>query len=165
MDLLRFGSILAVALAIFWLSLSGYFIPMILSFGVISVALVLGLCARMGILDNETVPYMNIPKTLSYLGWLSGEIIKANMTVVKAVLKPDMEISPTLVKIPAAQKTDIGRSMFANSITLTPGTVSMALDEGEITVHALLSEMADPADFAEMGARSAAAVGEKGGAS
>lgn len=164
MDLLRFGSILAVALAIFWLSLSGYFIPMILSFGVISVALVVGLCARMGILDGETVPYLKLPQTLSYLGWLSGEIVKANMIVVKAVLKPDMEISPTLVKIPAEQKTDIGRSMFANSITLTPGTVSMAMGDGEITVHALLSEMAIPDDFAEMGSRSAAAVGEKGGA-
>lgn len=164
MELLKYGLILSVALAIFWISLSGYFTGMLLTFGVISILLVLGLCARMNILDVETVPYTKLASTLSYFGWLSGEIVKANMTVVRAVLNPDLQVSPTLVKIPAKQQTDIGRSMFANSITLTPGTVSMALEDGDILVHALLSEMAVADDFAEMGERSAKAVGEKGAA-
>jgi len=95
--------------------------------------------------------------------WLFGEVIKANFAVVKAVLRPDMEISPTLLTVPTPQKTDIGKTMFANSITLTPGTVSMDVDEGGILVHALLSEMANPDDFKEMGVRSGWALGEGGG--
>ncbi len=160
--MLRFGILLSVVLAAFWVSLSGYFTVMLLSLGVISIALVLGLCFRMRILDTETVPYKYTWPTFSYFGWLGGEIVKANMTVVKAVLSPAMEISPTMVKIPSPQKTDLGKTMFANSITLTPGTVSLVMEDGGILVHALLKEMSSPADFVEMGERSARAVGEKG---
>ena len=71
-----------------------------------------------------------------------------------------MEVSPTMVKIPSTPKTDIGKTMFANSITLTPGTVSIVMSEDEILVHALLEEMSAPEDFAEMADRSAWAVGE-----
>jgi len=71
-----------------------------------------------------------------------------------------MEVSPTMVKIPTPQKTDIGRVMFANSITLTPGTVSVDLADDHILVHALLSEMAHAEDFDDMSERSAWAIGE-----
>lgn len=163
--MLRYGSLLAVVLALFWISLSGYFTGMLLTLGVISILLVLGLCWRMKIIDSETAPYLNLPATMKYFVWLSGEIVKANMAVIRAVLKPDMEISPSIVKVPAGQSTDIGKTMFANSITLTPGTVSMAINDDEIIVHALLSEMTDLEAFDEMGARSAVSVGEKGAGS
>lgn len=159
--MLRFGLVLAVVLAVYWLALSGYYDdPLILSFGVISIFLVLGLCARMKILDEETVPYLHVPKTLSYFVWLGKEIVKANVQVFKAVLSPDMEVSPTMVKIPSEPNTEIGKSMFANSITLTPGTVSVEMSEDEILVHALLVEMSDPTDFEEMAERAAWSVGE-----
>lgn len=161
---MRFTLILVIALAAYWISLSGFFTPMLLGLGVISIALVIALCHRMKILDAETVPYLSLIPTLSYFIWLFVEIIKANVEVVRAVLSPDLEISPTLVKIPVKQKTDIGRTMFANSITLTPGTVSMAITEDEITVHALLENMSAPEGFSEMGLRSARSVGEKGAA-
>ena len=158
---MRFGIVLAVALGLYWLSLSGYYDNgMLLTLGAISILLVLGLCARMRILDEETVPYLNILKSFNYYVWLFKEIVKANVQVVKAVLSPDMEVSPTMVKIPSTPKTDIGKTMFANSITLTPGTVSMVMSEDEILVHALLEEMSAPEDFAEMADRSAWAVGE-----
>lgn len=160
--MLRFTLILAIALAVYWMSLSGYFTPMLLTLGVISILLVLGLCYRMKILDAETVPYLNLLATTSYFGWLSREIVKANVDVVRAVLSPDLVVTPTIVKVPLNQKTDLGRTMFANSITLTPGTVSMSVKDGEIVVHALLSEMSAPEGFAEMGERSARSVGEKG---
>ena len=143
-----------------WLTLSGYFKPMLLGLGVISIALVVWMAQRMRILDGETVPYVTIPQTLVHFTWLFGEIVKANIAVVKAVLSPGMEISPTLVRVPTPQKTDIGRVMFANSITLTPGTVSVEMNNDHILVHALLSEMAAPEDFAEMGERAAWAIGE-----
>jgi multicomponent Na+:H+ antiporter subunit E len=101
-----------------------------------------------------------LPQTLAYFGWLFVEIIKANVAVVKAVMSPDLEISPTMTKIPTAGKSDLAKTMFANSITLTPGTVAVEMAEDHILVHALLSEMSDPADFEEMSDRSAWAVGE-----
>lgn len=158
--MVRFAIVLAIVLAGYWLTLSGYYKPLLLGLGLASIAFTIGLCARMKILDAETVPYLNVPKTLSYFIWLFGEIVKANMDVVKAVLRPDMEISPSLIKVPAYQDSDIGRTMFANSITLTPGTVSVEMNEDHILVHALLAEMANPDDFTEMGERSGWSVGE-----
>ena len=83
------------------------------------------------------------------------------MQVVKAVLSPDLEVSPTLVKIPLNTDIDIAETMFANSITLTPGTVSVDMEPDHILVHALLEEMSAPEDFTEMEKRSAWAVGHK----
>ena len=157
---MRFKLILILALAATWLVLSGYFKPMLLILGAISIAFVLWLCGRMKIIDNETVPYESTPRTLRYFNWLFKEIVKANMQVVKAVINPNLEVSPTLVRVSALQKTDIGKTMFANSITLTPGTVSVDMEGNEILVHALLSEMSNPDDFEEMGRRSAWAMGE-----
>lgn len=161
--MLRYSLVLAVVLAVFWLALSGYFHePLILSFGVISILLVIALCIRMKIMDEETVPYLNMPKTLTYFIWLGKEIVKANVQVVKAVLSPDMQVSPTMVKIPSTPDTEIGKTMFGNSITLTPGTVTVEMSEDEILVHALLEEMSDPKGFAEMASRAAKSVGETG---
>ncbi len=158
---MKYALILGVTLAAYWLTLSGYFHkPLILFFGVMSVLFTLGLSARMKILDKETVPYVYIPKTLSYFVWLFNEVVKANVAVAKAVLSPELKISPSMIKVPTHQDTDIGKTMFANSITLTPGTVSVDMEEDGVLVHALLAEMANPDDFTEMGERSGWAVGE-----
>ena len=114
----------------------------------------------MRIIDHETAPYLAVPLTLSYFVWLFIEIIKANIAVIRAVLSPNLEISPTLTKIPTPQDSDIGKVIFANSITLTPGTVSVSMEDDYILVHALLSEMSNPEDFIEMSRKSALAIGE-----
>ena len=158
---MRYAFILTLAMVAAWLTLSGYFIPMILTFGAISIAIVVWMCRRMGILDGETVPYLSLLPTTSYFVWLFIEIVKANVQVVKAVLSPDLEVSPTLVKIPLNTDIDIAETMFANSITLTPGTVSVDMEPDHILVHALLEEMSAPEDFTEMEKRSAWAVGHK----
>ena len=158
--MIRHALILTVALALFWLGLSGYFEPLLLTFGVISIAIVLLLSGRMGIFDFETAPYLFIPKTLSYFAWLGGEVFKANVTVAKAVLKPDMNISPSWVRIPLRGHNDMGAAMFANSITLTPGTVSVDIPDEAILVHALLEDMAVADDFMEMSERAGWAVGD-----
>lgn len=141
--------------------LSGYFKPLLLSLGVISVLLVVGLVHRMNITDEETIPYLHIPKTISYFSWLFREIAKANVDVIRAVLAPNIDVKPGMIKVKAAQKTDIGKTMFANSITLTPGTVSVAVEGDDIIVHALLSDNVSVEDFQEMAERSAWSVGDK----
>ncbi len=158
--MLRFATILLFALAATWWILSGYTKPLILTLGAISIGLVMLISVRMRILDRETSPYMSLLQTLAYFGWLLVEIVRANIAVVRAVLSPDLEISPTLTKIPTKGKSDLAKTMFGNSITLTPGTVSIEMAEDHILVHALLSEMSAPENFIEMGQRSAWAIGE-----
>ena len=158
--MLRFVTILLIALAATWWVLSGYTKPLLLTLGAISLGLVILISARMKILDRETAPYMTVPQTLAYFCWLFVEIIKANVAVVRQIMSPDMEVSPTMTKIPTGDKSDLAKTMLANSITLTPGTVSVDVEDDHILVHALLSEMSDPADFEEMSDRSAWAVGE-----
>ena len=155
---MRHAFLLSIVMAATWLVLSGYFIGMILTFGLISIGLVVWMTRRLAILDEETVPYLNILKTCKYYIWLFIEIVKANIQVVKSVVRPNSEISPTLVKIPLRSNVDIAQTMFANSITLTPGTVSVDVKEDHILVHSLLKEMSDPEDFYEMHTRSAGAV-------
>jgi multicomponent Na+:H+ antiporter subunit E len=158
--MLRFAIILLFALAATWWVLSGFTKPILLTLGAISIVLTVIITGRMKLLDRETAPYASIHTTLAYFVWLFGEVIKANLAVVRQILSPDLEVTPTLTKIPTAGKSDIARTMFANSITLTPGTVSVSMEDDHILVHALLEEMSDPDDFADMGDRSAWAVGE-----
>lgn len=151
--MVRAGIILLIVLVAYWLTLSGYFDhPILFVTGGLSVLAVIWMCSRMNILDEETVPYLH-GKVLGYIPWLFKEIVKANMAVVKAVLSPDMEISPTWVKVKMDHETDLGRTIFANSITLTPGTISVDVEDGEILVHALLEDMTDLDAFQEMGER------------
>ena len=158
--MVRSAVILLVILVLYWFTLSGYFDHTVLFVtGGISVLLVVGLSARMKLLDTEGVPYVH-GKAFGYYVWLFVEIVKANMAVVKAVLSPDMEISPTMITVKTNHDTDMGRIMFANSITLTPGTISVEICEGEILVHALLKDMTDPAAFADMGERAGWAVSD-----
>lgn len=157
--MLRFAIALFFALAATWWVLSGYTKPLLLTLGAISLALVLIITARMKMFDRETAPYMTVPQALTYFIWLFIEIIKANIAVIRAVLSPDLRVTPTMTRVPVPNKSDLAKTMFANSITLTPGTVSVDLKDDHILVHALLSEMSAPEDFAEMGEKSAWAVG------
>jgi len=159
--LVRYSIILAIGMAAYWLTLSGYFKPLLLSLGGVSILCVVFLINRMKIMDDETVPYLYIPKCLNYFFWLFREIAKANMDVVRAVLKPQIDVVPGLISLKADQTTDLGKAMFANSITLTPGTVSVSISNDEILVHSLLSDTVNVEDFAVMAERSAWAVGDK----
>ncbi|MFT5489083.1 MAG: multicomponent Na+:H+ antiporter subunit E [Paracoccaceae bacterium] len=117
--------------------MSGIFEPLILVLGVFSCAAVVVIAMRMDVIDHEAVPVHLTFKVLLYWPWLLWEIVKANIDVTKRVLGL-AEISPTMVQIKATQKTDLGIVIFANSITLTPGTISIDVDEdGYILVHAL----------------------------
>jgi multicomponent Na+:H+ antiporter subunit E len=133
---------LAVALAAIWLLLSGHYEPLILAFGAASVAFVVLIARRKGLTDREGHPIDMLVGGLRYWPWLLVEIAKSNVAVARCILSPRLPISPTVIKVPASQRTDLGRVVFANSITLTPGTVSIIVERDEITVHALTAEAA-----------------------
>ncbi|MFT5683940.1 MAG: multicomponent Na+:H+ antiporter subunit E [Myxococcota bacterium] len=131
---------LLLVLAGVWLVWSGHFDGRLLGLGALSCGLVVWISWRMGIVDDEGQPMSLILRLPSYLLWLTIEVIKANIDVAKRVLDPRMPISPTLARLPAPQHTNLGKVTYANSITLTPGTVSIELDEHTILVHGLSRE-------------------------
>jgi len=146
--------ILTVALAGLWLLLSGYFDKvLLLSFGVISVALAVWLALRADVLDEEGVPNGLMPGIFLYWVWLAKEIGKANLIVTREALAVEPKLSPKMFKVPVQPSSNAGMATFANSITLTPGTVSVDLHRDHILVHALTEELADEAGIADMGAR------------
>ncbi|WDI32236.1 Na+/H+ antiporter subunit E [Hyphococcus flavus] len=146
--------ILVIALAALWLLLSGYFDkPLLLAFGTGSVLFAAYLARRAHIIDNDSVPGGLFPGLLLYWVWLGGEIGKANMQVIRQALAVEPKLSPKLFLVPNPPKSSVGKATFANSITLTPGTVSVDMRENEILVHALTEDLADVAAITDMGRR------------
>lgn len=149
--------VLTFALAGLWLLLSGYYDkPLLLGFGAASVILCVYLAKRAGVLDFEGVPTGLMPRVFAYWWWLFVEIGKANLTVARLALAIDLKLSPKLIKVVSPTKTNAGLATFANSITLTPGTVTVDLEPGYMVVHALSEALADEAAIADMGRRVAA---------
>lgn len=118
--------------------------------GLASCLLVLWLCRRMEIIDKESVFFHIVPGLLTYIPWLIREIVKSNLDVARRVLSPSLPISPTVVVLPAPQKSELKRVIYANSITLTPGTLAMRVRGNAILVHALSEEGARALEEGEM---------------
>lgn len=134
---------LAGFLVVAWLLFSGYFLPLILFLGAISVVFVVYIVHRMDIADHEGAPIHITADILLYLPWLLWQIILSNIAVTKCVLGPRDAVSPVLFRAPMSQKTPLGHVIYANSITLTPGTVSVHMEEDTVLVHALEQAGAD----------------------
>lgn len=145
---------LGALFSLLWLALSGLFEPLLLGLGAFSVTLVLWVERRIERASGEALPHgVRLVRLPAYLCWLSVEIVKSNIEVTKHILARDLRISPTLLQVPCSQHTDLARVVFANSITLTPGTVSMRVEEGQIEVHALTAEAAADLEAGEMDRR------------
>jgi len=146
--------VLLAFLAGLWLVLSGYFKGLLLMLGLASIALVVAIASRMDVVDHEGHPYHLQPLVvLRYWGWLLIEICKANIDISRRILTPSMPIAPELLRVRASQSTEVGQVIYANSITLTPGTVSIDLSDDYIEVHALTHETADTLRGGEMDRR------------
>jgi len=140
-------------LALVWLLLSGHYTPLILTFGLISIIVVVAIAVRMDVLDHEGHPVHLTRHFPGYSLWLCGEIIKANIDVMKRIWSPSLPISPTLYLLKTSQPGELGQVIYANSITLTPGTVSVSLANGNILVHAIAREVGDDLAKGEMDRR------------
>ena len=136
-----------------WLALSGHFDPLLLSLGLLSAATVTLVSHRMGVIDAEGQPLELMPGRLRYAPWLAKEIVRACIDVAWRIVQPSLPIQPTIIRVPANQRTVTGRVSFANSITLTPGTISLDVLEKQIEVHALTAESAADLESGEMGKR------------
>lgn len=144
---------LAVVLAVVWWLLSGYTLTLILGLGVASIALTIFIAWRMDRVDHETHPLHRSIRVVTYFPWLVWEIVKANIDVVMAILKKDMAIEPRLFELRASQNSEVGRVTYANSITLTPGTVTLAVKGDELIVHSLTAAAREGLKTGEMDRR------------
>ena len=136
-----------------WFLLSGSFAALLLAFGFASAVFVVVIALRMHIIDQETHPIHLHSAIIFYWVWLTWQIIKSNIHVARCILDPRLPISPNLLRLKVTQKSDLGLVSYANSITLTPGTVCVGLEEGSILVHALTREAAQELATGEMDRR------------
>ena len=134
---------LAAALFAFWLLLSGFYQPLLILLGVVSSLFVAWIAHRMDVADHEGFPIHLGPRALTYWPWLVWEIVKANLEVAFIIIKPNLRITPTMFHSHANQKTEVGQVTYANSITLTPGTITVGVSEGMVEVHSLTTGGAD----------------------
>jgi len=144
---------LGLTLFAFWLALSGHYTPLLLTLGVGSCVLVVYLAHRMEAIDEEGVPLQITLRMLAYLPWLLKEILVANIDVARVILRPKLKISPRVVFFHGTQKTDLGRAIYANSITLTPGTITTGVNGNEFEIHALRAADLDTDEEQEMDLR------------
>lgn len=135
----------------FWLLISGRFdvtYPgdrFLIGTGVIACAFVTYLAGRKKMLDEEGHPVHLTWPFFTYAPWLLWEIVLANFDVAYRVWHPRARIAPRLIVVPFRTETGIGTVFYANSITLTPGTITIGVDmeKRQMLVHALTDKSAE----------------------
>ena len=130
--------LLFVILLSLWLLMSGHYTFLIISLGVISCLFCVYLTKRANLIDDEGLPLFFLPRLLNYLLWLFKEIFNSNIGTAKAIITGD--INPEIFIVTSSQKTDVAKVTYANSITLTPGTVTIQINKDKFEVHALNSD-------------------------
>lgn len=151
---LRFGALLFLLITA-WLLWSGLYTSLLLGLGTLSCTLSLYLAHRVGYFD-EVFSLQVIPRLPRYWAWLLVEIAKSSLDVTRIILHRNPPISPTVVEIEAAPRGPVGQAILGNSITLTPGTLTLDVHDGRITVHCLTQTGAQALESGEFNSRAAA---------
>ena len=142
---------LSLVLVAFWLANSGHYSGLMLTLGALSVAGVVWIAHAMDVVDHESQPVHLTMRMPGYYIWLMKEVVLSGLDVTKRVWLGS--IDPVVIEVKASQATDMGKVIYANSITLTPGTVSIDTSEDMIRVHAISSEGAASLEQGEMDRR------------
>jgi multicomponent Na+:H+ antiporter subunit E len=137
----------------FWLALSGHYTPMLIAIGAVCSIGCAYVATRIDVTDAEGHPIQLLRGAVTYWPWLVWEIAKSAWAVTKIILHPRLPISPTMTVVTASQKTTSGIATYANSITLTPGTITVGVDGYRLTIHALVKDGADDLEGGGMDAR------------
>ena len=131
-----------------WLLMSGHYNVLIVSLGIISCAFCVYVAKRGKLIDDEGLPIFFMPRLLNYLIWLFKEILKSNLSTAKVIINGKVE--PETFTVKPSQVTDVAKVTYANSITLTPGTVTTKIKKGVFEVHALNSDFGNDVRTNEM---------------
>lgn len=148
-----------VILSVFWLLLSGFLKPLLLCFGVVSVVFVVFVLRRMDTFDQQPQQLALNVSFFLYIGWLLRQVCSSSLEVVRLVWNKNNKLSPAVVKLPVDTIPAETRVLYANSITLTPGTLSVDIDDEHVTVHGLVEESLEELKEGEMANRVAALAG------
>ena len=154
--------LLFVILLGMWLLMSGHYTPLITSLGIVSCGLVAALAHLMGGTDRDGLPTHLFARLPGYLVWLCREIITSNIATGRIILKGGTD--EEWFEVPATQTSDAGIVTYANSITLTPGTVTVDVTSDRdgktrFLVHALHPDFGDDVRDGEMDRRVSAVEG------
>jgi multicomponent Na+:H+ antiporter subunit E len=132
---------LLLILVISWLLWSGIYKPILIALGLFSCLLSLWLGQRMGFFRHP-MPLRALLRLPGLWLWLLKEVIKSSLEVARVVLSPSLPIQPELVELTTSEKTDAGKVILGNSITLSPGTVTIDVHEDRLLVHCLTANSA-----------------------
>ncbi|MEM7263175.1 MAG: Na+/H+ antiporter subunit E [Planctomycetota bacterium] len=150
--------LLFILLFVFWCLLSGATIhpgsdhpvnTQLLIAALVSCSLSVWLVHRMNAIDEEGQP-LNVLGLVTYAPWLAWQIVRANVDIARLVWSPRLKIQPRVIQVPVKLKTPLARATYANSITLTPGTVTIQLENDRYLVHALTDAAAEDLLSGEM---------------
>ena len=156
---MRHALSLFVGLYGLWLALSGHYTPFLLAIGAACTAFAVAVAVRMDVVDHEGHPVHLGYRLPLYWGWLAIQVLISAVRVSRLVLSPRPDIDPVLETVPSSQRTDLGRVIYANSITLTPGTLSATVTTDGIEVHALTRRGMDELKAGDMDRRVSAVEG------
>jgi len=146
---------LGIGSAVLWFLLSGNTGAVVLGMGAASVVLVLFVARRADVVDDEGVPVRAVPAALRHSVWLVGAIVRSNLDMLRLVLARRIRIEPQLVEVPLPPGGAIAQVTFANSITMTPGTLTLEVADGRVLVHALTEATANELRSGELARRAA----------
>lgn len=140
-------------LAAAWLLWSGLFKPLLIGLGVFSCLLTFAIVRRMGYFDNELFALRFSWRLLGFWAWLAREVLRSSLEVARVVLDPRLPISPRVIEIESTSRHPFDQVLLGNSITLTPGTLTLDLHNGILKVHTLTEAMARDLMSGEMDRR------------
>lgn len=149
-------ALLAVLLMLAWILWSGYLKPLLLGLGVFSSILVVYLCHRMRLTETHLLDGRFLLRLVRYWGWLAREVVRSSLDVTRIVLSPKLPISPTVAEFETRCTLATDQALLGNSITLTPGTLTIQIADGHFVVHALTEAAARDILAGEMDRRVAA---------
>lgn len=132
--------LLLFVLVVAWLLWSGIYKPIVLGLGAFSCVLTLFLARRMGFFAHSSELVGMIRRLPGFWFWLARDIVASSWKVSRLVLRPSLSIQPTVVELDAGDLGEMGQTILGNSITLSPGTVTVDIDEGRLLVHCILEE-------------------------
>lgn len=141
---------LTLVLAVIWQLNAASLKPLSLSLGLLSIALVVWLTVRMDARDREMPPIhltLGLPR---YWWWLFTKVLRANIEVAAHAWRPRLAISPATAHIRIGLRSALGKVIYANTVSLSPGTVTMGIEDQTVLVHSLTEKGIDDLRSPEM---------------
>ena len=142
--------VISISLYAIWLLLSGHYISLLLALGGLSVLIVTYLLRKMDQVDAEPIKLRPGFKFFRYVGWLLWQVVLSNIDVARRIWHPKLPIQPCWEKLDTEVSTPLEKTLYANSITLTPGTLTTDVKADHFLIHSLTPEGIEDLRKAEM---------------